>query len=126
MRDKGFQVSECKELLKCTTEIHRRTMGKMMWEEGWLDFAHCVGGSYSRQDAKGMWDEWATPTSGVLRCEDGPKHALLMLRVKVVTYTSDVNTVQLGKEFSVSCGVRRRRLRRKKPLVVPTRLAAWT
>ena len=54
-----------------------------MWEEEWLDFVRTVGvGLYSRQDAKVMWDELAKPTSGVLRCEERPKHAPLMLRVK--------------------------------------------
>ena len=30
VRGKGFKMSECKEFLKSTTEIHRRTMGKMI------------------------------------------------------------------------------------------------
>ena len=47
-----------------------------MWEEEWPDPARTVGGgSYRRQYARGLWDGWATPTSGVLR-----------LRVKVGSY----------------------------------------
>ena len=42
------------------------------------------------------------PHSGVLWCEDGRKHAPWMLRVKVGSHIDVVNTVQLGKEFSVS------------------------
>ena len=42
VRGKGFEMSECKEFLSSKTEIHRRTMGKMMWEEEWLDFARTV------------------------------------------------------------------------------------
>ena len=48
-------------------------MGKMLWEEEWHDFARTVGGgSYRRQYARALWDGWATPTSGVLWCENAP------------------------------------------------------
>ena len=40
VRGKGFNMFEYKEFLEST----RLTMGKMMWEEEWLDIALTVGG----------------------------------------------------------------------------------
>ncbi len=62
------------------------------------------GGRMSRVDAKKQWDEWATQDSGVLRCEDGPRHAPLMLRVRTGIFIDDGNTFAMGKEFSTSNG----------------------
>ena len=40
---------------------------------------------------------------------DGPKHAPLTLRVNVGSYVDHVNTVQLGKELSMSSGVKKKK-----------------
>ena len=104
-RAKGFKMAEYKEYLRSTTEIQRRTMGKMMWIEEWVEYGtSTAGGTYSHDEAIAQWKEWAKPDSGVLRCEDGPAKAPLMLRVKVGTYVDDVDKFAAEKEMSVSNG----------------------
>ena len=61
-----------------------------------------------RQYARALWDGWATPTSCVRRCEDGPQHAPLMLLVKVGSYINGVHTAQLRKGFSMWSGVKKK------------------
>lgn len=105
VRGKAFKIAEYREKVKTSTEVQRRSIGKMMWEEEWIDYARSVaGGGYKREEAKDMWDEWAKPGSGVLRSNDGPTHSPLMLRVRTGMYVDDVNTFSVGKEVLMTNG----------------------
>ena len=107
VRGKGFKMFECKEFLKINTEDPptRKSGGTSPALCGWwiVQSSRC----------KSHVGRVAKTKSGVLWFKDGPKHAPLMLRVKVGSYIDHVNTVQFGKEFFM-------------PSRDTTRLAAWT
>ena len=104
-RAKGFKVAEYKEFMRSTTEVERRVMGKLMWEEEYIEFAKSTqGGGYTAGQAKEKWSKMASPESGVLRCMDGPEHAPLMLRVQTGIYVDNLNKFSIEKEMSMSNG----------------------
>eukprot|EP00974_Lingulodinium_polyedra_P062335 6018286-Lingulodinium_polyedra.AAC.1 len=107
-RSKSFKIAEYKEFIRSTTEVQRRTQGKMMWEEEYYEWAKTTaGGSLSVASAREQWTKMAAEDSGVVRCFDGPAHAPLMLRVVIGVFIDHINSVAAGKELTVGNGVQR-------------------
>ena len=103
-RAKNFKLGEYKEFIRATTEVQRRVLGKMMWEDEWLEWAQTTpGGSHSKATAQAKWQEMKLDTS-VLRCQDGPAHSPLMLRIKTGIMIDSLETVAVGKQFEASTG----------------------